>query len=226
MLTDSGDHGREGMAQGDWQTASEAAPSTLKLRRRPPTPQAHSFTCGRARRRQAAFLVAWGKWFINAVEAVGWPTKVLTGALATRERARCRLPARPHGLPAHLPRAVLDQANCRDRWKFNRNRACQMIEAAEVAENVQHAGQTVPANARQAAELAKLPEPEQQAEAWSEVVEDASGVEHPRADQLAPAATPWPAQHRVDSTEKGTTPDKQRRFPAAAIGEARRIGTL
>jgi hypothetical protein len=62
------------------------------------------------------------------------------------------------------------QDYCKERWGFGRQRAYQLICAAKANENVKHClTNTHPANARQAAELAKLPD-EQQAKAWEEVV--------------------------------------------------------
>lgn len=62
------------------------------------------------------------------------------------------------------------EAYCRERWDFTRMRAHQLIQAAEVSENVKHVlHDEAPANPRQAAELAKLPAGEQP-RAWQEAV--------------------------------------------------------
>ena len=59
-----------------------------------------------------------------------------------------------------------------DRWQFKKRYAYNLIESAEAAKNVHHGAQkTVPANERQARELAKAP-PEKQAEVWEELVAD------------------------------------------------------
>ena len=59
-----------------------------------------------------------------------------------------------------------------DRWQFKKRYAYNLIESAEAVKNVHHGAQkTVPANERQARELAKAP-PEKQAEVWEEVVAD------------------------------------------------------
>lgn len=61
---------------------------------------------------------------------------------------------------------------CRDRWNIARRTAYQLMEAAEVVENVRHGAQTVPENERQARPLTSL-DPDQQSEAWSRAVETA-----------------------------------------------------
>lgn len=48
------------------------------------------------------------------------------------------------------------EAYCRQRWEFGKRRVYQMIEAAAVAEKVNH-GALPPANEAQARELARLP---------------------------------------------------------------------
>ena len=59
-----------------------------------------------------------------------------------------------------------------DRWQFKKRYAYNLIESAEAVKNVHHGAQkTVPANERQARELAKAP-PEKQAEVWEELVAD------------------------------------------------------
>lgn len=63
------------------------------------------------------------------------------------------------------------EAYCRERWEMSRPRAYSLIEAATVTENVSHARQIPPpANPRQASELAKLKDPDEQAAAWQEAV--------------------------------------------------------
>lgn len=57
-----------------------------------------------------------------------------------------------------------------ERWGFKRHYAYNLIESAEAVKNVEHAQQKLPANVRQATELAKAP-PEKQAAIWEEVVE-------------------------------------------------------
>ncbi|MGD0898126.1 MAG: DUF5131 family protein [Thermoguttaceae bacterium] len=67
------------------------------------------------------------------------------------------------------------EAYCQARWDFGRVRAHQLIDAAEVLENVNNCEQITlppPANEGQARELAKL-EPEQQVEVWKKVVDRA-----------------------------------------------------
>lgn len=67
---------------------------------------------------------------------------------------------------------------CRERWGFNRQRASQIIQAAEVSNMLD----SPPSNARQAAELARLKdEPETIREVWSEVT-DAKGDKVTAAD--------------------------------------------
>jgi ParB family chromosome partitioning protein len=60
---------------------------------------------------------------------------------------------------------------CRERWGWARQRAYQMIEAAQVMANVKNFGQ-MPANDAQARPLARL-EPEEQRAAWGRAVETA-----------------------------------------------------
>lgn len=61
---------------------------------------------------------------------------------------------------------------CRERWGFARRTAYQYIEAAEVIDNVRHGAQEIPANERQARELAGL-DAERQREVWQQAVETA-----------------------------------------------------
>lgn len=63
------------------------------------------------------------------------------------------------------------EAYCKARWDFSRRNAYYLIDAAAVIENVNHGSQP-PANERQARPLTRL-EPEQQREAWKQVVETA-----------------------------------------------------
>jgi hypothetical protein len=60
------------------------------------------------------------------------------------------------------------ESYCNARWSFNRQRAYQLINAAEAAADVKHARQK-PANARQAEALAEAPK-ESRAEVWEQVV--------------------------------------------------------
>lgn len=76
---------------------------------------------------------------------------------------------------------------CQERWGFSRMRAHQMIDAARAVENVKHVLQTAPQNARQAAELAKVPA-EKQPEAWSKAQEKADEEGKPVAARHVEAA--------------------------------------
>lgn len=62
---------------------------------------------------------------------------------------------------------------CQDRWALTSRRAEQLIQGAEIVENIKLRTTVriveLPTNERQARELAKLP-PEKQAEAWAEAV--------------------------------------------------------
>lgn len=60
---------------------------------------------------------------------------------------------------------------CQTRWSFTRMRASQLIAAAEVVENVNNCLQ-IPKTESQARPLTQL-EPEQQAEAWQQVIDTA-----------------------------------------------------
>jgi len=65
------------------------------------------------------------------------------------------------------------EAYCRERWGFKKSRAYQLMDAAQVAENVHERGQIEPPPSEwQARPLTKLP-PEQQADAWEEANERA-----------------------------------------------------
>lgn len=61
---------------------------------------------------------------------------------------------------------------CRERWQRERRWAYQLIEAAQVVENVRHGAHQVPTNERQVRPLTPL-SPQQQAEVWPLVVESA-----------------------------------------------------
>lgn len=61
---------------------------------------------------------------------------------------------------------------CRERWAMARRTAYQMIEAAEVVENVRNCAQIAPANEAQARPLTSLPA-EVQPIAWQQAVETA-----------------------------------------------------
>lgn len=59
---------------------------------------------------------------------------------------------------------------CRERWSLERRRAYQLMDAAQVVQNVNHGSQIEPPQSeRQARPLSQL-EPEQQREAWAQVV--------------------------------------------------------
>jgi hypothetical protein len=63
---------------------------------------------------------------------------------------------------------------CRGRWNIGRRSAYQLIEAAEVVENVRNCAQTLPANEAQARPLTSLPA-SQQVAAWQRALEIAPG---------------------------------------------------
>ncbi|TVZ96473.1 hypothetical protein [Streptomyces sp. BK340] len=62
---------------------------------------------------------------------------------------------------------------CQRRWQLSRPRAYELITAAEVVSGMPDTAQPV-ANARQASELARVPEPER-ADVWRETVERTAG---------------------------------------------------
>lgn len=76
-------------------------------------------------------------------------------------------------------------AYCRARWGWTKQRAYQLTDAAEV---VQHLAESnmfdsgLPENARQAAELARLPDAVSRTEAWAEIV-----TEHPDSKERTAA---------------------------------------
>ena len=61
------------------------------------------------------------------------------------------------------------EAYCRERWGMARRTAYQLIDAAEVIENVRNCAQTIPQTESQARPLTRL-EPEVQREVWKEVI--------------------------------------------------------
>jgi hypothetical protein len=61
---------------------------------------------------------------------------------------------------------------CRSRWGFDKARASKLISAAEAVSNVSHV-KLPPANERQAYELSRVKDPEQQREVWQEAVSTA-----------------------------------------------------
>lgn len=69
---------------------------------------------------------------------------------------------------------------CRDRWGFNRKRAAQMIEAAEVVSTMVDTDLPAPQNERQARALAAVPEPDR-AEVWRETLDHTDGKPTARA---------------------------------------------
>jgi phage N-6-adenine-methyltransferase len=82
---------------------------------------------------------------------------------------------------------------CRERWGFNRQRASQLIGAAEVSNMLDNA----PPNARVAAELAPLrAEPEVVREAWAQAVEQHGPT--PTAAQVREVVEPRRAEPTVD----------------------------
>lgn len=83
---------------------------------------------------------------------------------------------------------------CRERWGFNRNRASQLIVAAEVAGTLPTTVGTAPPNEAVARELAPLrQEPEKLREKWSETVEKHG---------------PAPTAQQVRATVRGESPGR------------------
>jgi hypothetical protein len=77
---------------------------------------------------------------------------------------------------------------CRQRWGFNRQRASQLIQAADVSKILDSAGLPAPANDAQARELAPLrDEPERLQEAWLSAIEQTDGK--PTATAVREAVT-------------------------------------
>jgi len=58
---------------------------------------------------------------------------------------------------------------CREQWNMERRRAYQLMDAAQVVENVYHGTQILPTSERQARPLTSL-EPAEQVEAWKRVI--------------------------------------------------------
>jgi len=63
---------------------------------------------------------------------------------------------------------------CREQWNMERRRAYQLMDAAQVVENVYHGTQILPTSERQARPLTSL-EPAEQVEAWKLAVETLEG---------------------------------------------------
>lgn len=76
-------------------------------------------------------------------------------------------------------------AYCQHRWGFKRRNAYQLMDGATVSDNVRHGAQTdiLPSNERQTRPLTKL-EPDQQIEAWEQVVEAATDIGMPITGRL------------------------------------------
>ena len=72
---------------------------------------------------------------------------------------------------------------CRERWGMARQRAYQLIDAAQVVRNVSTVVDIVPANERQARPLTRLPDPAQQREVWREVVAEGQPITTARVEQ-------------------------------------------
>jgi len=60
---------------------------------------------------------------------------------------------------------------CQDRWGWSRQHAHQLIDAAEVTEDLSNQFDIPPRNSTQAIQLARLPTPEDRASAWQEVLD-------------------------------------------------------
>lgn len=92
---------------------------------------------------------------------------------------------------------------CQARWGFTRQRAHQITSAAEIASSMFDAGLPAPDNARQAAELARVPEPER-ADIWRETVERTDGkptaaaIRETYERTQTPAITPEPEPAGTD----------------------------
>lgn len=65
---------------------------------------------------------------------------------------------------------------CSERWSIERRRAYQLMDAAKVTESVNNCTQIAPANEAQARPLTRLSDPEQQRQAWEQVVQLAAGA--------------------------------------------------
>lgn len=106
---------------------------------------------------------------------------------------------------------------CLDRWQFSKTQANRLVQASEVAEALAPMG-VIPANERQARELAPLlDEPEQLREAWAEASEDgkptAAKVEQAVAKRLDPTSLTTPDQDAkfvrdLEGVEQGSNWDK------------------
>lgn len=77
------------------------------------------------------------------------------------------------------------EAFARETFQISRRRAYQLIDAADVASNVNNCSQIQPSSESQIRPLTKL-EPQQQSAAWEKAVESAGG-ETPTAKQVAAA---------------------------------------
>ena len=96
------------------------------------------------------------------------------------------------------------QDYCRDRWGWDRQRAFQLIKAAEVVDNVNRGLQIEPpTNERQARALSSLPE-EKQPEAWQEAVEECEERGEPVTAKAVEAVV-----ERYSDQEVGDQPESE-----------------
>jgi len=74
---------------------------------------------------------------------------------------------------------------CREKWHLSKSRAYQLIDFAQVAENVDSGGRLTEPAARRLARL----KPEEQREAWTELTADDDDTTEPIATERVEAAT-------------------------------------
>jgi hypothetical protein len=88
---------------------------------------------------------------------------------------------------------------CQDRWGFSDSRARQLVISATTVSRLTAKGLPAPANERQAAELAKVPEPDRE-RVWSETLARTGGK--PTAAAVREVAEPKPVE-----PERATAPE-------------------
>ena len=115
------------------------------------------------------------------------------------------------------------EAYCKQRLDISRRHAYRLVDAAAVSESVSHGSQNLPPITveRHARELAKLPEPEQQAKAWAAAVE-AAGESPVRATLVAKeVAKLLPPPPPKPEARKETAPATATTTPAAPARRTR-----
>lgn len=86
---------------------------------------------------------------------------------------------------------------CRERWGWSRQHAHQLIDAAEVTEDLSNQFDIPPRNSTQAIQLARLPTPEDRAAAWQEVLDTQGDTATVRSVQEVVSAHVARSEHHL-----------------------------